>query len=244
MTIRDPTPYVGQLLTARLDSVADLDGLQMLPLTPGTQLDSILKCPASAARIDLRVADNGDRRQRRVVTIATGANYTVRSVDPGHILRAVAVFNDSNGVTERVFSAPTEAPTAPFSVFENSPTNTVVAASIPFNPDYDPDTTLGGATDGDIVNLTHVLANDAGGRFKIEETSPGVFQLLVNNGGAANLNYEDLQTPVDNQYQIVIDSYTNSLANGGLLLATRSFTVLLKDIVNEVCTHQHSLEWR
>ena len=235
VTISDTTPYVGQLLTARLDSVADLDGLpDAFPLTPGTQLDSDPLMPGIqllGLTFEWQTTETGNNAGWS--TIATGANYTVRSVDPGHILRAVAIFTDNNGVTERVFSAPTEAPTAPFSVFENSPTNTLVAASIPFNPDYDPDTTVGGATDGDIVNLTHVLANDAGGRFKIEETSPGVFQLLVNNGGAANLNYEDLQTPVDNQYQIVIDSYTDSLANGGVLLATRSFTVLLKDIVNE-----------
>ena len=246
MTINDPTPYdldgnpatpalvtpyVGQVLTATLSNFADLDGI---PLVPVGQPNAGM--PVGLTFLWQTTETGGNAGW---ADITTGNTYTVRPVDPGHILRAVAVFQDSNGVTETITSAATDGATAPFSVNENSANNTVVAATIPFNPDYDPEQTPGGPTDGDIVVLTHVLANNAGGRFQIV-TVGGVQQLQVANG--ALLNYEaPVHTPanqshqfVDNQYQIVIDSYIDAASAAALdpagRIASRQFTILLNDV--------------
>jgi Ca2+-binding RTX toxin-like protein len=208
------TPYVGQVLTATLSGVSDADGLTFVNGKP------------TGLTFEWQTTEIGSNAGWS--TIQTSDTYTVRSVDPGHILRAVAVFQDNTGVTETITSAATDGATAPFRVNENSPTNTVVASSIPFSPDYDPDQTPGGPTDGDIVVLTHVLADNAGGRFQLV-TVGGVQQIQVANGGAVNLNYE-----VDNEYQIVIDSYIDAASAAALdpagRIATRQFTVLLNDV--------------
>jgi Ca2+-binding RTX toxin-like protein len=209
------TPYVGQVLTATLSDLSDLDGI---PIDPATGLPVGLNFEWQTTEIGSNAG---------WATIQTSLTYTVRPVDPGHILRAVAVFKDANGVTERISSAPTDAPLAGFTVTENANPNTVVIPTIPFSVDYDPLATPGGPTDGDIVTLTHVLADDAGGRFKLVNTGTELapnYQLQVANG--ALIDYE---TDADHQYQIVIDSYTDTLANGGLLLATRQFTILIND---------------
>jgi Ca2+-binding RTX toxin-like protein len=236
VTIADPTPYlglvtpyVGQVLVPTLSGLNDLDGV---PIDPATGMPVGLT-------FEWQTTETGGNAGWSLIT--TGLTYTVRSVDPGHILRAVAVFKDANGVTERIYSVPTSAPTAASSVNENSLTDTVVLASIPFNPDYDPDSTLGGVTDGDIVALTHYIApgQDAGGRFKVVQQGTDlngvpIFKVMVANGGPL-LDYEiqDAFQIVDNQYQIVINSYTDSIENGGLLLATRQFTIMLNDVVDE-----------
>ena len=236
VTIADPTPYlglvtpyVGQVLVPTLSGVNDLDGV---PIDPATGMPVGLT-------FEWQTTETGGNAGWSLIT--TGLTYTVRSVDPGHILRAVAVFKDGNGVTERIYSVPTSAPTAASSVNENSLTDTVVLASIPFNPDYDPDSTLGGVTDGDIVALTHYISpgQDAGGRFKVVQQGTDlngvpIFKVMVANGGPL-LDYElqDAFQIVDNQYQIVIDSYTDSIENGGALLATRQFTIMLNDVVDE-----------
>ena len=228
------TPYVGQVLTATLSNFADLDGIPLVPVgEPNAGMPIGLT-------FEWQTTETGGNAGWAKIT--TGHTYTVRSVDPGHILRAVAVFQDNNGTTERITSTATDGATAAFSVNENSANNTVVAASIPFNPDYDPDQTPGGPTDGDIVVLTHVLANNAGGRFQIV-TVGGVQQLQVANG--ALLNYEaPAHTPanlsyqfVDNQYQVVIDSYIDAASAAALdpagRIASRQFTILLKDVEPE-----------
>ena len=136
-----------------------------------------------------------------------------------------------------IASMQTDNVTAPFSVNENTPTDTVIAP-IPFSLDYDP---LGfggtGVTDGDVVQLTHVISpgQDAGGRFTIVNN-----QLVVANGGPVAELRGRRHTPanqshqfVDNQYQIVIDTYTDTIANGGVLMASRQFTVFLNDVEPE-----------
>ncbi|MEA2780690.1 MAG: hypothetical protein QOK29_2234 [Rhodospirillaceae bacterium] len=211
------TPIVGQVLTATLSNLQDADGV---PLDANNM-------PVGLT-FEWQTTEIGSNAGWTAIT--TGLTYTVRPVDPGHILRAVAVFKDSAGVTERIASVPTDGPTVPFSVLENSPTNTIVSAAIPFSPDYDPQTTPGGPTDGDIVTLTHVLApgGDAGGRFKIVNVG-GVDQLQVASGSLI-----DYEADADHQYQIVIESYTDTIANGGLLLASRQFTVLIGDVDPEI----------
>ena len=131
-------------------------------------------------------------------TITTADEYTVRDVDPGNVLRAIAVFEDSEGVTERIVSAATDGPLAPFAVAENSPAGTVVAGSIPFDVDVGVD----------VNALDHRILDGAGGRFAIAGApGDGNQYIVVANGGPSNLNYEDLQSPVDNQYQIVVEPY-------------------------------------
>ena len=129
------SPIVGQVLVATLSGFTDLDGI---PLDPATGMPVGLT-------FEWQTTETGN--DAGWATITTGLTYTVRPVDPGHILRAVAVFKDNHGVTERIDSVPTDNATAPSSVNENSPTDTVVIASIPFNPDYDP-LGFGGRRDG------------------------------------------------------------------------------------------------
>jgi Ca2+-binding RTX toxin-like protein len=209
------TPYVGQVLTATLSGVADTNGLTFVGGKP------------TGLTFQWQTTETGSNAGW--TTIQTSDTYTVRSVDPGHILRAVAVFQDNTGATEAIASAATDGATAAFRVNENSPINTVVASSIPFNPDYDPGQTPGGPTDGDIVVLTHVLADNAGGRFKLV-TVGGVQQIQVANG--ALLDYE-----TDNEHQIVINSYVDAASAAALdpagLIASRQFTVLLNDVEPE-----------
>lgn len=241
VTISDPTPFdhdgnpatpgvvspiVGQVLTATLSNLVDLDGVPIDPAT-GMPVGLTFEWQTTEAGNDGGWA-----------TISTGLTYTVRPVDPSHVLRAVAVFQDSKGVTERIASMQTDNVTAPFSVNENSASGTVIGP-VPFSLDYDP---LGfggtGVTDGDVVQLTHVMSpgQDAGGRFAIINTGTSaapVYQLVVANGGAANLNYEDPANP-DHAFEIIIDTYTDTIANGGQLMATRQFTVKLSDVEPEI----------
>ena len=239
VTILDPTPfagevtpYVGQVLVPVLSNFADLDGI---PINPATGLPVGLK-------FEWQTTEVGNNAGWNTIIINDGP-YTVRSVDPGHVLRAVATFVDSNGITERIYSAPTGNPTVALSVNENSPTNTVVLTSIPFSVDYDSLSQNGlPPVDVDLATLHHQIdsANTAGGRFTVvqngfDANGNPVYQVLVANGGPTQLDYEfqDPYQTVDNQYQIVINSYSNTPALGGLLLASRQFTIFLNDVVNE-----------
>ncbi|MBH0204057.1 MAG: calcium-binding protein, partial [Nitrospira sp.] len=136
-------------------------------------------------------------------------------------IRAVAVFKDSAGVTERIYSAPSGEITMPFSLNENSPTGTVVGI-VPI-------------TAGE-VGATHDINgnNDAGGRFAVVQNGTDaqgnpLFQIVVANGGPVLLDYEAVQTPVENEYQIVVDSFNDE----NELFATRQFTIQLNDLANE-----------
>jgi hypothetical protein len=234
------TPYVGQVLVPTLSGVTDPDGLTLVGGKP------------VGLTFEWQTTEIGSNAGWS--TIQTSDTYTVRSVDPGHILRAVAVFKDATGVTERIASTPTEGPTAPFSVLENSAAGTIVGLTIPFSVDYDP-LAIGGAppVDVDLTTLIHVInpAHSAGGRFTVVQNGVDFnnnprFSLVVANGGPANLDYEtqDAFQVVDNQYQVVIDSYSDTIANGGVLVASRQFTVFLVDVANEpVVTAPTDIQW-
>jgi Ca2+-binding RTX toxin-like protein len=240
VTISDPTPYdgkvtpyVGQVLTASLTGLNDTDGVT---------LDS--NGNPVGLTFEWQTTEFGNNSGWS--TITTGLNYTVRSVDPGHVLRAVAVFNDNLGHAERILSDGTDNPTTAFSVNENSNSGTVVGPRIPFSIDYDATAIAGGGIpDVDLTTLYHQIdpANTAGGRFTVIQL-PGqfdfqgtpLFQIVVDQGGPAMLDYEtqDAFQTVDNQYQIIINSYTDNPANGGVLVAVRQFTILLKDVNPEI----------
>ncbi len=228
------TPYVGQVLTATLSNFSDADGI---PLAPNG-------LPVGLT-FEWQTTEIGSNAGW--ATIQTSTTYTVRSVDPGHALRAVAVFKDSKGVTERINSAATDNPTAAYSVAENSATGTVVGLQIPFSVDYDAQPINGQPpADVDLTTLYHEIdpANDAGGRFTV--ISNGVdfngfprYSLVVAQGGPGALNYEaGVHTTanqshqfIDNQYQVVINTYD---APGGTLVAVRQFTVLLNNVEPEL----------
>jgi Ca2+-binding RTX toxin-like protein len=222
------TPHVGQVLSATLAGANDGNGLTMTAGVP------------AGLTWDWQVSTLG-LNAGWVTVLNTTGNYTVRPDDVGLAIRAVAVFKDNTGVSERIVSRVSEGPTVPFAVNENSPTGTVVANQIPFLPGVDIDPSTGLGPDA-IVALTHVIpagpANSAGGRFAIVNN-----QLRVANGGNINLNYEDLQTPVDNQYQIVVETYTDTLANGGLLLNRRQFTVMLNNLAEVLTQAPTDIQW-
>ena len=243
VTIGDPTPYdgevtpyVGQVLIPTLSAFADLDGIPLgsngLPL---------------GLQFEWQTTEVGNNAGWSTIVINNGP-YTVRSVDPGHVLRAVATFKDANGITERIYSAPTGNPTVALNVNENAPTNTVVLASIPFSVDYDSLSQNGlPPVDVDLATLWHEIdpANTSGGRFNVvqngfDANGNPIFQVIVASDNDPltpddNLDYEvqDAFQIVDNQYQIVINSYSDNPANGGLLLASRQFTIFLNNIVDE-----------
>jgi len=231
------TPYVGQVLTATLSNFADLDGIPLDGNGMPVGLNFIWQTT--------EVGSNSGWSD-----IQTSHSYTVRSVDPGHILRAVAVFKDVNGHNERILSDATDNPTAVFRVAENSANGAIVGLQIPFNVDYDSQSINGAPPpDVDITTLHHEIdpANDSSGRFTV--VANGVdfngkprFSLVVADGGPMMLNYEaPVNTPanqsfqfVDNQYQVVVNTYSDTPANGGILVAVRQFTVLLDDVTGEL----------
>ena len=229
------TPYVGQVLTATLTDFADADGI---PLDPANGLPVGLSFEWQTTEIGSNAGWS---------TIQTSVTYTVRSVDPGHALRAVAVFKDNKGITERIASASTDNPTSAYSVFENSADGVVVGLQIPFSVDYDPQPINGQPpADVDLTTIHHEIdpANDAGGRFTVILNGVDFngfprFSLVVAQGGPGALNYEagvhtnanQSHQFVDNQYQVVINTYD---APGGALIAVRQFTVLLKDVEPEL----------
>ena len=222
------TPHVGQVLTASVAGVVDADGFPQLP--SGVPVGVTFEWQTAA------IGGLGGW-----TTITTGNAYTVRPVDAGQLLRAVAVFQDNNGTTERIVSPASDGVTVAFRVDENSVNGTVIAASIPFNPATDPAQTPGGPTAVDIVALTHVLVDNAGGRFQLV-TVGGVQQLRVLGGGVVALNYE-----VDNEYQIVINSYISAAAATALdpagLLASRQFTVLLNNLAELPLAAPADIQW-
>ena len=213
------TPYAGQVLTASVSGVADPNGFPGTPTAPaGLTFEWQMSVPG------INVWN----------TILTGNSYTVRPQDVGNQVRAVAVFNDNLGATERIASTPTAAATLPLNVNENSATGTVVSTSLPHaNP---------------LIVTEHMVipaGGNAAGRFVLVQTGTdangyGVFELRVANGGPANLDYEAAQTPVDNQFQIVVNSYTD--ATQTTLIESRQFTVLLND-VNEVSNAPTDIQW-
>jgi Ca2+-binding RTX toxin-like protein len=226
VTIGDPTPfgglvtpYVGQVLVPTLTGISASEA----PLDPSTGLPVGLT-------FEWQSAPFGDNAGW--TTIQTSQTYTVRSVDPGNALRAVAVFKDTFGVTERIYSASTDNPTAPFSVSENALSGTIVGLQIPINADS--------PADADPATVFHQIdpANNAGGRFKVIRNGVDVnnfprFSLVVDQGGPTLLDYEAVQSPVDNQYQVVVNTYSTDPALGGVLIEARQFTILLNDVVTE-----------
>ncbi len=232
------TPYVGQVLTATLTNVVDGNGIDVD--ANGT--------PTEAYTFEWQTTTRG--ANTGWTTIQTSLTYTVRSVDPGQILRAVAVFEDALGTVERIASAPTASPTAAYNVAENSVAGTVVAAGIPFNVDTDAQS-FNGQPPADVNprNLYHEIdsANTAGGRFTVVPNGVDVngfplYAIVVNEGGAGALNFEaGVHTAgnqsyqfIDNQYQIVVNSYSDTPENGGVLVAVRQFTILLNNVEPEI----------
>ncbi|TKD50761.1 peroxidase family protein [Sphingomonas baiyangensis] len=232
LTINDPsdfgglvTPTVGQVLSVSLADLIDADGIAL----DANGLPAGMTVEWQAALLN---SGGG------WTTVGTGPTYTVPSAHVGENIRAVVRFEDLAGASEQLTSQPSEAVTAPFFVDENSPTGTVVSLTIPFDPDADARSFVGGPVpDIDPATLFHEIdpLSDADGRFTIvlngtDANGNPRYSLVVNQGGAANLNYEDVQTPVDNEYQIVINSYADQPATPENLVAVRQFTVRLNDV--------------
>ena len=211
------TPYVGQVLTASLSGFADADGI---PARPGNDLPVGLT-------FEWQTTETGGNAGW--ATIATGASYTVRSVDPGHILRAVALFEDSAGATEAIISAATDGATPAWRVNENSAHRHGGLDLYPVQSGLRPGPAAGRA-DGwryrcpDACPCRQCRGTLQARHRQRRAASPG-----RSNGGSVNLNYE-----VDNEYQIVIDSYIDAATAAALdpagRIASRQFTVLLNDV--------------
>jgi Ca2+-binding RTX toxin-like protein len=94
------TLLAGQVLTASLSGAADLDGITLASGQP------------AGLTFEWQVLTTGANPVW--YTLQTSSTYTVRLADVGHTVRAVAVFKDNAGVTERIHSATTLIPvTAP-----------------------------------------------------------------------------------------------------------------------------------
>ncbi len=135
-----------------------------------------------------------------------------------------------NGVTERIYSDATAVPTEALNVNENSVANTIVLSAIPFSPDA--------GVDVNLATLFHQIdpAHSSGGRFSVEQTGVDglgnpVFALVVgsNDGAALDHELQDAFQIVDNQYQVVINTYSDDPLVGGDLIARRQFTIALNN---------------
>ncbi|SFH20543.1 Ca2+-binding protein, RTX toxin-related [Palleronia marisminoris] len=220
VTIADPTPFdgqvtpfVGQVLSATLDSFADADGV---PLDSNGQPVGL--------QIEWQTQFGGQVGWTTVAVNQT--QYTVRDADVEGGLRAVATFKDENGITERLYSTATATPTAPFEVDENAVPGTVIATQIP--PSHE--------SEGQYHQIR--AGFDAGGRFDVVQSGIDtfgnpLFQLVV-AGGPLDYEVQDAAQVIDNQYQIVIDTYDLDPSLGGVVEESRAFTILLNDVVNEV----------
>ncbi len=213
------TPFAGQVLTASVSGIVDPNGVSSPTAPTGLTFEWQMAVPL------LNVWN----------TILTGNSYTVRPQDVGNLVRAVAVFNDNLGGTERIASAPTAEATLPLNVNENSATGTVVSTSIPH---------------ADLLIVTEHMVipagGNAGGRFSLVQNGTdangyGIFALASRAVGRSNLDYEAAQTPVDNQYQVTINSYTdNTLAT---LIESRQFTVMLNDVLEAAGGAPTDIQW-
>jgi Ca2+-binding RTX toxin-like protein len=90
------TLLAGQVLTASLAGAADLDGLTLASGQP------------AGLTFEWQTLTTGANPVW--YTLQTSSTYTVRLADVGHTIRAVAVFKDNAGVTERIHSATTLIP--------------------------------------------------------------------------------------------------------------------------------------
>ncbi|KQT09615.1 peroxidase family protein [Ramlibacter sp. Leaf400] len=224
VTIVDPTtlaglvtPHVGQVLTATV-SAADEEGV---PLGPDGQ-------PVGLSFI-WQVSIAGEAPNW--VTVSNGLTYTVQPGDVDNVIRAVAVFKDGSGVTERLYSDATERPQVTFSVNENSAAGSRVAV-LPFSIDGDAHAV---DIDLDLATVFHRIdpASTGGGRFTVVQNGVDaqfnpIWEIQVTPG--AVLDYEALQSPVDNQYTIVVNTYDLDPAAGGTLILQREFTILLNNL--------------
>ncbi len=198
VTIADPTPfegkvtpYVGQQLSVTsvlYDRDNDLNGDGVINVVDGD-------VAITGVTYEWQTTEFG--HDSGWSTITTDANpYTVRSVDPGHVLRAVATFTDALGNTERVISAGTDNPTAAYSVRENSPTyngtlsnaqnianGSVVATRIPFSIDYDSES-INGAPPADI-DLDYISSRDRSGQ-QLQAVASPLSQSPVNSTSRAH----------------------------------------------------------
>lgn len=212
VTLNDPTPFagvvtpfVGQVLTPTLSAFADADGI-----------------PLDANNLPVGLSYEWQIQQlgeTSWTTVQESSSYTVREEDIGHVIRAVAMFKDSTGVTERVYSAPTAEPTVAFTLDENSPAGTVVGL-IPL-----PEAENEGVTFA--INAASVPGLFSLNVTGLDANGSEIAELVVAN--SAPLDYEAVQAPADNQFQVVIDSFDVD----GLLIDQREFTILLRDVVNE-----------
>ncbi|WP_085718699.1 peroxidase family protein [Pseudomonas sp. B28(2017)] len=108
LRISDGTPAVGQVLTVSAADITDADNL-----TLGTEITGPIAFvwqvetnPGTGIFDDIGIALGGG------LGTATGSTFTVTAAELGLALRVRAIYQDSHGVLESVFSAPT-APTAP-----------------------------------------------------------------------------------------------------------------------------------
>ena len=212
VTLNDPmlfagvvTPFVGQVLTPTLSAFADADGIPL----------DVNSLPVGLS-YEWQISPLGETSW---ITVQESNTYTVRDLDIGHSIRAVAVFKDGTGVNERIYSAPTAEPTAAFTLDENSPAGTVVGLiPLPTAENAGVTYAINAATVPGLFSL-NVTGLDANGS--------AITQLVVAN--SAPLDYEAVQAPADNQFQIIIDSFDVD----NLLIDQREFTIMLRDVVNE-----------
>ncbi len=203
------TPHVGQVLTVAAAGLADPDGG---PVNLRYEWQTALAVANPTW-----------------TTVASGPSYTVRPGDTLNLIRAVAVFEDGDGVTERIVSAATAQPTALLTVAENSPAGTVVVDRVPL-PVGD------GAPEVDLAVLVHRIdpAFSGGGRFTVVEQGVdpdfNPRYAIVVADGAAPLDFEAPQAPVDNQVRIVVNTWDGDPDAGGTLVLRQEFTIALGNV--------------
>jgi Ca2+-binding RTX toxin-like protein len=104
-TIDDDTPEVGQVLTASVADVIDLDNPELTLSGPVAFYWQVERDPAGAPGVFEDIVDAAGGAPGS----AEGARLTVTADLAGLALRVKAIYQDANGTLETVFSAPTAA---------------------------------------------------------------------------------------------------------------------------------------
>ena len=217
VTVSDPTPSIGERLTASIPGVTDADNVS--PTNPTGAITGPVSftwqfetAPGSGVFQDIIILTGVGRETASGPTFTVPASFDDGLPALGSAIRVKALYADANGVLETVFSAPT-APLVP-----NTPAVGTVTIS---------DTT---PTEGQLLTATAVGIADADGiatpiTLQWQSSADGV--TFTNIAGAVGATFTPTQAQVNQQLRAVA-SFTDF---GGVLEQVASAaTVVVGDL--------------
>ena len=214
LRISDGTPAVGQVLTVSAADITDADNV-----TVGTEITGPIAFvwqvetnPGTGIFDDIGIALGGG------LATATGSAFTVTAAELGLALRVRAIYQDSHGVLESVFSAPT-APTAPLG---GSPVNVLPVGTVLIS-----DTT---PTPGSALTATDAFTDANGTTTSVishQWQAGGIGAIFTDIAGATGTTFTPGLAQFGQQLRVVA-SYTDDL--GTLERVTSAATTVVGDL--------------